>query len=259
MADLLHGRFVWAELMTPDPKAAEAFYTKVVGWTTEAFPGSGMPYTVWKAGSQGIGGMMATTDEMKAAGVPPHWMIYVGVTDIEAAVGKAQSLGGRVQVKPQEIPNVGVFSVLADPQGAVFAVLQPEGPSPDGPETDPGPLEISWRELATSDLEGAKAFYAGLFGWEMLKPNDMGPLGIYQEFGRFGRALGGMYKKPADMPAPPHWLVYARVPDLQKALAAVQAGRGQVLHGPQEVPGGSLIAQILDPQGAAFALHQTKS
>ncbi len=86
----------------------------------------------------------------------------------------------------------------------------------------------------------------------------MGAIGIHQEFGRFGRSLGGMYRKPADMAAPPHWLLYAKVPDLQAAGAAVKAEHGQVLNGPLEVPGGDLVAQILDPQGAAFALHQTK-
>jgi predicted enzyme related to lactoylglutathione lyase len=261
MADLLHGRFVWSELMTTDTKAAERFYSRVVGWKTKPFPGSetsDAPYTLWMAGEQGVGGLMAMPEEMKAAGAPPSWMIYVGVRDADAAAAQAHSLGGKVVVLPNDIPKVGRFAVLSDPQGASLAILQPDGPSPTGPDTAPAPLEISWRELATTDLAGATAFYKALFGWEMLKANDMGPMGIYQEFGRFGRSLGGMYKKPADMPAPPHWLLYAKVPDLQAAVAALKAEHGQVLNGPMEVPGGDLIAQILDPQGAAFALHQTK-
>jgi uncharacterized protein len=262
MADLLHGRFVWSELMTTDTKAAGRFYSKVVGWKTQPFPGSETseaPYTLWMAGEQGVGGMMAMPAEMKAGGAPPSWSIYVGVHDADAAAAKALSLGGKVVVPPGDIPKVGRFSVLSDPQGAPFAVLQPDGPSPTGPDAAPALLEISWRELATTDLAGATAFYRALFGWEMLKANDMGPMGLYQELGRFGRSLGGMYTTPADVQAPPHWLIYAKVPDIQVAVAAVAAEHGQVLDGPMEVPGGDLVARILDPQGAAFALHQAKS
>ena len=261
MADLLHGRFVWSELMTTDTKAAGRFYSRVVGWKTQPFPGSetsDTPYTLWMAGERSVGGLMAMPADMKASGAPPSWSIYVGVRDADAAAAQALSLGGKVVVPPGDIPKVGRFAVLSDPQGASFSILQPDGPSPTGPETAPALLEISWRELATSDLAGATAFYGALFGWEMLKVNDMGSMGSYQVFGRYGRSLGGMFAKPADMPAPPHWLMYARVSDIQAAVAAVKAERGKVLNGPMEVPGRELVAQILDPQGATFALHQAK-
>jgi predicted enzyme related to lactoylglutathione lyase len=259
MADLLQGRFVWYELMTTDTKAAEAFYGRVVGWTAEPFPGSDMGYTIWKAGDKWIGGLMALPADAKAKGAPPSWMIYVAVHDADAIAAQAQALGGRVVVPPTDIPKVGRFAVLADPQGAHIAVLRPDGPSPTGPETDPVRLEISWRELATTDSDTALSFYSSLFGWDKLKDNDMGPLGIYREFGRFGRPLGGMYKKPAEMPFPPNWLVYAKVTDIHASAAAVKALGGTILHGPTEIPGGDLILQFLDPQGAAFALHQTKA
>jgi hypothetical protein len=247
--------------MTTDTKAAGRFYSSVVGWKTQPFPGSetsDTPYTLWMAGERSVGGLMAMPADMKASGAPPSWSIYVGVRDADAAAAQVLSLGGKVLVPPGDIPKVGRFAVLSDPQGASFSILQPDGPSPTGPETAPALLEISWRELATSDLAGATAFYGALFGWEMLKVNDMGSMGSYQVFGRYGRSLGGMFEKPADMPAPPHWLMYAKVPDIQAAVAAVKAERGKVLNGPMEVPGRELVAQILDPQGAAFALHQAK-
>jgi hypothetical protein len=258
MTDLLHGRFVWSELMTTDTKAAEDFYRGVVGWTTEPFPGSDMRYTVWKAGDKAIGGLMELPAEARAGGAPPNWMIYVGVHDADASAAKARSLGGKVEVPPTEVPRAGRFAVLSDPQGAHFAILEPDGPRPTEPDTAAAALEISWRELATTDLAGAEAFYSALFGWEMLSANDMGPLGTYQEFGRFSVPLGGIHEKRADMPFPPHWLVYARVPDIHASVAAVKALGGQVLNGPEEIPGGGLIAQILDGQGAAFALHQAE-
>jgi hypothetical protein len=259
MAEPWHGRFAWYELMTTDPKAAEGFYTKVVGWGTEPFPGMETPYTMWMNGKQPVGGLMEIPAEAKAGGAPPNWLLYVAVGDADAAVAKAQSLGGKVETGPQDVPGVGRFAVLSDPQGAVFAILQPSDPSVYGEETVPAPLEISWHELATTDREGAAAFYSALFGWEKQNANDMGePVGVYQEFGRPGRPLGGIFKKPADMPGPSFWLLYAKIADLDAALAAAKAGGGTVLMGPMEIPGGDRIAQILDPQGAAFALHEAK-
>jgi predicted enzyme related to lactoylglutathione lyase len=87
---------------------------------------------------------------------------------------------------------------------------------------------------------------------------DMGPAGVYQLFKRRGQQLGGMYNKPAEMPFPPHWLLYARVPDVHKGAETVKSLGGKVLNGPMEVPGGGWIVQIMDPQGAVFALHHVK-
>jgi len=261
MAEDWHGRFCWYELMTTDPKAAEGFYGKVVGWGTQPFPGTGTPYTTWTKSGQPVGGLMELPAEARAGGAPPNWMLYVAVEDADAVVRQAAARGGKVEFDLHEIPGVGRFAVLSDPQGAHFAVLEPADPSANaGPETEPAPLDISWRELATADREGAMAFYAALFGWEKQNATEMGePVGVYQEFGRAGIPLGGIYRKPPDMPFPPHWLLYAKVPDIQASLTGVRAGGGQVLNGPMEIPGGDLIAQILDPQGAAFALHQAKA
>jgi uncharacterized protein len=258
MAEPWHGRFCWYELMTTDPKAAEGFYGKVVGWRAEAFPGGG-PYTLWKKGEESVGGLLALTAEAKAAGAPVAWTPYVAVESADATAKHAAALGGKVHVPPTDIPSIGRFAVLSDPAGAHFAILQPSDPSSGRPDAPPEPLDVSWRELATTDREGAVAFYTALFGWERQNANDMGgPVGVYQEFGRAGMPQGGMYTKPAGMPFPPHWLLYAKVADLDASLGAVRAGGGQVLNGPMEIPGGDRIAQILDPQGAAFALHQAK-
>lgn len=120
----------------------------------------------------------------------------------------------------------------------------------------PEPKAFSWHELATTDHLAALRFYADLFGWSKLSEADMGPIGIYVLFGRGERQYGGMYSKPAEMPAPPHWLLYVRVASLDAALTRVRDGGGQMLNGPMEVPGGDRIAQCVDPQGAAFALHE---
>jgi predicted enzyme related to lactoylglutathione lyase len=251
----LRGRFVWYELLTSDPAAAQAFYTNIVGWGTKPFEGSDMPYTMWVRGESAIGGVMALPDEAKSAGAPPNWLMYVGTEDVDATHRQVLELGGRSYVAPQDIPNVGRFAVVADPQGATFAMYTPRQAA-NAPETAPGEGQFSWHELVTTDLDAAFRFYNTLFGWTIVSDNDMGPMGIYRVFGRGGQQVGGMFNKPPEMPAPPHWLLYVRVGDIAATVAAVKAGGGQVLHGPVEVPGGHQIAQCLDPQGAAFALHQ---
>jgi hypothetical protein len=113
---------------------------------------------------------------------------------------------------------------------------------------------VSWHELITSDHEAALRFYSQLFGWQKTDAIP-GPNGTYQMYGKGGRTFGGMMTKPKDYPAPPHWLYYVKVADLDGALARVKKNDGKVWNGPMEVPGGDRVAQCVDPQGAAFALH----
>ena len=252
------GRFLWSELLTNDPAKATAFYTTVVGWGTEAWPGMDAPYQVWRRGEVPIGGLMELPAEAKAAGAPSHWLAYIGTPDVDQTVASAEKAGGKVWVAPRDIPSVGRFAVLADPGGVMFAVYKPE--ADPGPDEAPTLGDCSWREIVAGDPDQSWKFFSGLFGWEKKgAAHDMGPMGPYQEYGRPGdaRALGGLYKKPADMPGPPHLMLYFRVADVSKAAEVVKTHGGQVLHGPAEVPGGDFILTCLDPQGAAFSLHHT--
>jgi predicted enzyme related to lactoylglutathione lyase len=116
--------------------------------------------------------------------------------------------------------------------------------------------EFTWGELVTSDHESAFAFYGKLFGWKRMRDVDVGAMGTYLIYGLDGEDLGGMFTKPKDMPAPPHWLYYVETTDLNAAIDRAKGKGARVLNGPMEVPGGARIAQLMDPQGAAFALHE---
>jgi predicted enzyme related to lactoylglutathione lyase len=178
---------------------------------------------------------------------------------VDASARQAEAAGGKVCHQPQDIPEVGRFAVLADPHGAVFAVFQPKNQQPQAASPQVG--DCSWHELAAGDERQAWEFYSALFGWvKHGEGHDMGPLGRYQEYGVPGVAwpLGGIYRKPADMPAPPHFMLYFHVEDVPRTLETLKALGGQVLNGPMEVPGGDVIANCLDPQGAAFSLHHRK-
>lgn len=246
-----HGRFLWYELLTTDVDSAIAFYTSVIGWGTQQSEMEG--YSMWTDGGVPIGGLMAMPPD---AAAPPNWLPYIGARDTDAVVTQAKKLGARTYVEPRDIPNVGRFAVLSDPQGAAFAVYTPL--MDPGEESDPAPGRFSWHELATTDWQAARKFYFELFGWSATQDFDMGEMGLYAMYGRGGKEYGGMFNKPPEMPMPPAWLLYIMVRDLDDAIGRVKANGGQLLNGPMEVPGGDRIAQCLDAQGAAFAMHEKR-
>jgi len=110
----------WNELMTHDGEAAKTFYTSLFGWTAKTSP----EYTEWHDGDKARGGMLVMDDE-RFKGVPPFWMPYFMVDDVDATVEKAKSLGAQLHHGPMDIPNVGRFAVIGDPQHASFALFKP--------------------------------------------------------------------------------------------------------------------------------------
>lgn len=252
--------FFWYELMTSDPKAAEAFYAKVVGWTPQAWDGP-MPYTIMNAGDQGVGGIMALPEEAKANGCASGWVGYVKVADVDGALANVRAAGGKVQREPDDIPNVGRFAVVADPQGATFMLLQPSGPEmPEVPPQTPG--HVGWHELYTSDHEKGMAFYEKVFGWVKEEAIDMGPMGKYQLFADARQkdcgAVGGMMNLPPTVPVPV-WGFYFVVGPIDEATQRVKEAGGEVFMEPMQVPGGAWIINGRDPQGAYFALVGSKA
>jgi predicted enzyme related to lactoylglutathione lyase len=250
-APTLRGRFVWHELNTTDPDAAARFYPGITGWKVEPFEHD-PTYRLWVTDGVGMGGLTRLPAEARRMGAPPHWLIYIGVPDVDTALRQANSLGARTYVAPLDIP-VGRLAVLGDPQGVVFALFKPQ---PGPARSDDAVVgDFSWHELTTPDPKAAWDFYRALFGWEERGSFDMGPAGPYAMFGHAGstKARGGMYRKPPDVPA--RWLSYVRVPSVDTAAAAVKRLGGRVVSGPMDVPGGDRIAMCVDPQGVAFAVH----
>ena len=117
------GAFCWADLSTPDPAKAKAFYEKVFGWTISVGEGEQSEYLHIQNGEAFIGGVQAL--EHRNPNAPPHWLIYFQTADCAGVTLKATSMGARALAPTMSMPNVGIFSILADPQGAVFALYEP--------------------------------------------------------------------------------------------------------------------------------------
>jgi predicted enzyme related to lactoylglutathione lyase len=243
--------------MTTDTRAAEAFYDKVVGWTSEPFAASPKPYTQFKRpGGVAVAGLMERPDDMH---MPPFWAMYIAVPKLEDAVAQIKRLGGRELSEVIEVPTVGRLQMLKDPQGAVFYIIQP-APRDETPDAEPAVGEASWLELITTDAPAAMTFYQQLFGWRPGDAMDMGALGKYHIFNRGDRMIGGMMNRPPELgQVPPYWGIYFRVADINAATERIKAAGGTILLGPMEVPGGDWIVNAKDPQGVPFSLHAKKS
>ena len=251
MADnTVRGRFVWHELMTPNAAGAHEFYSKAVGWKTQAWE-QDKSYQMFTAPSGPLGA------SVEAREGTPQWVAYVGTDDVDATVEAATRLGAKVTTPPTALPNAGRYAVLTDPQGATFGVHASGGESQ--PETPPQYGEFRWHELATTaSPDEAFRFYSELFGWEELGRHDMGPSGIYLLFGRNGQQTGGVFNKgDVGKPGPAYWVGYVRVKDVDGTVEKVKVARGSLLNGPMDVPGGDRIAQFADPHGAFFAVHMS--
>ena len=255
-----HGDFIWYDLMTTDAAAAKKFYGALLGWTFQDSGQDGMAYHVISAKDQSIGGLMPISAEMSAGGAQPCWMGYINVDDVDAAAKALKSAGGTVHRQAWDIPGAGRMAFVADPQGAMFYIMKPTPPAgnPNAVSTafsydTPMVGHCAWNELATTDQDAAIAFYTGLFGWRQEGDMDMGPMGKYKFLYQGEKMLGAVMNKPEEMPVV-MWSYYFRVPSIDAALETIKAHNGQVLNGPDEIPGGEFTVSCLDPQGAPFAL-----
>lgn len=248
--------FIWYELMTKDVAGAMAFYAQVTGWTYFETEGNGAPYTVFLADGQAVGGIMATP----MPDAPIGWFGYIGVPDAEAALAAMVGDGATAHMPVTYIPKVGHISMLADPHGAAFYIIQPEGEGEMEPfSAMPSPGKFGWNELLAGDAEEALAFYGRHAGWEQKGAMDMGPMGQYHFFGLPGGAtLGGLMTATKEM-LPSKWIHYIWVEDIDAAHERLKAAGGQVRTGPQEVPGPLFVIEAVDPQGGAFALVGQRS
>ncbi|MBA5775767.1 VOC family protein [Stappia sp. F7233] len=254
---MTHGSFVWYELMTTDTAAAERFYTSVIGWSAKDAGMPGMNYTLLSAGDAQIAGLMAQPEEVRASGAPPAWLGYILVDDVDGCASEIATKGGKVHRQPDDIPGVGRFAVVADPHGAIFCLFKGRGEPPADRPAPGTPGTPGWHELMAGDGEQAFAFYSDIFGWTKADAMDMGPMGIYQIFAIDGVPAGGIMTKPEQVPVP-NWGYYFNVEAIDAAIERVNAGGGQIINGPMEVPGGSWIVQGFDPQGGYFCLVAPK-
>jgi uncharacterized protein len=246
------GTFCWVELGTSDSAAAKNFYTQLFGWDHEDKPmGPEGTYTILKLDGKDVGGLYELMPDMKAQGIPPHWLSYVSVENTDEAAEKAKAEGATVLNGPFDVSTLGRMAVVQDPTGAVFALWQAKEHS--GAHIYNAPNSLSWNELGTNDPQKAGTFYSNLLGWT--KQEFSGSPIEYTMFQNGDRSAAGMYRITPEMgPVPPHWLVYFAVDDCDaKVQKATELG-ANIMKPADDIPGIGRFAILTDPQGAAFAI-----
>ncbi len=238
------GRFVWHESWSTDAERAKSFYTGLLGWDIEVWKPGEADYAMISVGGKTHGGFWPPPE----GGGPSLWLGHVLVEDVDAAVGRAQAGGGTVVVGPMDVPEVGRFAVIRDPQGAVVSAFQPQGEAPAAEGV------FLWDELWSADVEASKRFYGEVFGWTTADM-DMGDM-VYTIFRRAGDTdTAGLLAKPDEVPASV-WVPYLATDDVDATAAKAGELGGTVTMGPMDVPNVGRLAVLLDPTGAPFGLFK---
>lgn len=235
----------WVDLATPDLEASKTFYTGLFGWEMVTGPEETGGYTLCSIGGKQVAGIGPIMNPDQ----PPAWATYVNVTDADGTMKRVSDAGGNVIAAPMDVMDQGRMAIFADPPGAVLGIWQPG--THIGAQIVNEPGTYCWSELATRDVEGSKAFYAAVFGWEA-HTEAAGPMD-YTEFKAGGNSIAGMFAIGQDMPAdmPPHWGVYFAVADCDAAVGTASTLGATVFEPPTDIPVGR-FAVLSDPQGAFF-------
>jgi len=249
------GTFSWVDLQTSDPEAAKTFYGPLFGWELEEMPTDqeGVSYSMARLGGEYCS---AIAPLPPGAPMPPHWNSYVTVESADATAARARELGGSTPMDPFDVMEAGRMAVIADPTGGVVLAWEPRQHPGAGRVNDPGCF--TWNELGTTDQDAASTFYGALFGWTY-EDHPMGPSGTYRTIQNGDRPNGGirlLTEQETAAGVPPNWLVYFTTEDVDGSATKVGELGGAVLAPPMQLPMGSRIAVVADPQGAAFALFE---
>lgn len=245
------GRFFWHDLMTTDAAASTKFYEQLLGWKVETPKGEDGYHHLYDKDGKGVGGMM----KEPAPGVPSHWLGYITTEDVAKTTAQAQELGSKLYLPATAIPNVGIFSVVEDPHGAVFAPFYYA--NGETPETGDKPAvgSFCWNELVTPEPAAAAKYYSALFGWTF-DETDMGPMGTYRVAKRGDKQVAGIMQTPPGAPPRANWVHYIAVDDVDASTRNAGEIGGKVFMPPMDIPNIGRFSIVADPTGGVFALFQ---
>jgi uncharacterized protein len=244
------GTFSWADVTTTDQDAAKRFYSGLFGWEADDRPvGDGVYYSMMELGGHDVAAISPQPQQQREAGVPPMWNNYLTVESADETADRASQLGATVHAPPFDVMDVGRMAVIQDPQGAFFMAWEPR--TNIGAQLVNAPGALSWNELASPDPTGSADFYGSLFGWTTSElEGSPTPYLIVMN----GERSNGGIRELGDEPAPPHWMPYFGIDDIESGLARAGELGGTVLAGPIDI-GIAKTGVIRDPQGAVFAVY----
>jgi uncharacterized protein len=245
------GKVIFVELVTPDLDTTKRFYSGLFGWTYRDIHSGTTQYAEASLDGRPVAGLV---QRAFPAGErrQPAWLSFFSVNDVDATKTIASQHGAKVLFEPHSFPDRGREAVLADPQGAVFAVLA--STSGDPPDFLAVPGEWIWSSLITSDPDAGAAFYQTLVDYEVFElPASAGAQHLLLASHNYARAsVNSLPVGESKVQA--SWLNYVRVEDTLKAVAKVRELGGRVLVEPWVDRHGGKVAVVADPIGAPFGL-----
>ncbi|NOZ02779.1 MAG: VOC family protein [Deltaproteobacteria bacterium] len=248
----LSGKFVWFEVMTHDIDKAKAFYTQMFGWEVEEMSmEGGFVYSAFRNGGANFGGLFPMDKSMKD--VPPHWLGYLSVDDVDETAKKIESAEGMIAVEPMTVPGVGRMALALDPEGARFSVFAGQQPDPpDDQDTEIG--GICWCELWSNLADAALKFYCGVFGYDFEEFPTEGE-GKYYVLKTGDKTRAGIMQSRTPG-VPSNWVQYVSVENCDNAADKARSLGGKVLFDPVEMRGVGRFTVIEDPEGAVIGIIQ---
>lgn len=241
------GTASWVDLASTDQAASAQFYADLFGWEIGERSEEGGGYQMWLRGQDTLAGL----GPVQMEGQPTAWTCYVTVEDADATTAAVTAAGGQVYVPPMDVMDVGRMAVYADTTGAAFAVWQPRAHKGADIVQEPGSL--SWIELVTREPDKAKEFYKKVFNWDADTQQEGDT--VYTQWMLDGDAVAGMFHADERVPAevPNHWMPYFEVSSAQESVAKATELGAQVVV-PLMPAGPGIVAQLIDPIGAAFSI-----
>ena len=236
------------EVMGTDGPALETFYTELFGWSVQPFPELSYGIVDTHAGS-GINGGIGTSQTGEC-----RVLFYIEVADPQAALDRAESIGGKTVLPVMEVPGVVTLAQFTDPQGNVVGLVKAAGAGEEGsggPSAGNG-AAVSWFEILGPDPAALASFYSEVFGWAPRRADVSGTEYIEIDTGSGDRGISGAIGTARDGTARVN--VYASVPDLQSCCDRATSSGGGVAVPPMKIGEEIEVAHLLDPQGNTFGI-----
>jgi hypothetical protein len=252
--ELHPGKFIWGDLFTADPEAAEKFYTGLFGWKSTAIERTGAknthPYIILSVGGRPVAGIAQRPGKMKDQ-IHGRWVGYVSVPDVDQALAAAAAGGGHVLSRAKDRPARGAQGIFTDSGGAMLGVMHSSSGDPG--EYVPEPGDWAWAELLARDPGAACLFYHSVAGYEWIPDTRTDrPNNFILVSGGYSRA--SVTTVPDRPKAHPVWLLFVRVASVKETVARAVSLGGRVIVAPSDAPAEYWRAVIADPAGARLGV-----
>jgi predicted enzyme related to lactoylglutathione lyase len=242
----------WVDLSSPDIATTLDFYQALFGWDlVDTGPETGN-YQMCLLHNREVAGI----GPAQSSDAPPAWTTYLAVDDADQICAAITANGGTVVVPPTAVADRGRMAVARDPTGAFFGIWQAESMIGMSICNEPG--SVVWNEQISQDPDRARTFYGAVFGYTFAATDGTAAYWTITPPGAAESVAGLGTWQGAVAGAPPHWMTYFLVDDVDDTVATAEGAGGTTAQPATDTPFGR-IAVLVDPTGAMFSVMSAPS